>query len=67
MGQTTTYSGIGRFYKQHFLDISGVNQLPNDIMTWKDGSDIELYIPNGYPHTGQYCYNYLADVIAPLD
>lgn len=38
-------------------------------MTWKDGSDIELYIPNGlgYPHEGQYCYNYLTDVIAPLD
>ena len=68
-GQTTTYSGIGQFYKQHFLDISSASQLPNDIMTWKDGSDIELYIPNGlgYPHAGQYCYNYLADVIAPLD
>ena len=67
IGQSTTYSGIGQFYKQHFLDISSETQLPNDIMTWKDGSDIEQYIPNGYPHAGQYCYNFPADAIAPLD
>lgn len=69
MGQPTTYRGIGRFYKRDFLNISSETQLPNDIMTWKDGSDIELYIPTGlgYPHEGQYCYNYLTDVIGPLD
>ena len=68
IGETTRYSGIGRFYKRDFLDISSDSQLPNDIMTWKDGSDIELYIPDGlgYPHAGQYCYNFPVDVIAPL-
>lgn len=66
-GQTTTYSGIGQFYKKDFLDISSETQLPNDIMTWKDGSDIEQHIPAGYPHAGQYCENFPVDVIAPLD
>lgn len=69
IGEPTKYYGIGRFYKNWFLNISSETQLPNDIMTWKDGSDIELYIPTGlgYPHEGKYCYNFPVDVIAPLD
>ena len=69
IGETTHYGGIGRCYKRDFLNISSENQLPNERLTYNDGSDIELYIPDGlgYPHAGQYCYNYLADLIAPLD
>lgn len=68
IGETTHYGGIGRFYKDWFLNITDVNQLPNEILTYKDGSDIELYIPTGlgYPHEDKYCYNYLVDMIAPL-
>lgn len=69
IGEPTHLGGIGRFYKDWFLNITNVNQLPNEILTYKDGSDLELYIPSGlgYPHEGEYCYNYLVDLIAPLD
>ena len=38
-------------------------------MTYNDGRDLVLYIPDGlgYPHAGKYCYDCLADIIAPLD
>lgn len=69
IGEPTHLGGIGRFYKDCFLNISNVSELPSDIMTYKDGSDMELYIPSGlgYPHAGQYCYSYPVDIIAPLD
>ena len=69
VGQPTTYSGIGRFYKDYFLNISDASQLPNEIMTYSDGSDLELYIPTGlgYNHEGQYCYNYPVDIIGQLN
>ena len=69
IGEPTHLGGIGRFYKDYFLNINNVSELPSDIMTYKDGSDMELYIPTGlgYPHEGQYCYSYPVDIIAPLD
>jgi len=69
IGEPTHLGGIGRYYKENFLNITSTSQLPSSILTYSDGSDIELYIPTGlgYPHEGQYCYNYLVDMIAPLD
>ena len=69
IGEPTHLGGIGRFYKDWFLNIDNANQLPNEITTYSDGSDMVLKIPTGlgYNHEGQNCYNYPVDIIGQLN
>ena len=66
IGETSHLGGLGWFYKECFLNINDVSDLPNEIYEWPDGSPLVYSIPPGNPHAGQLLSDYPEDLIAPL-
>jgi len=75
-GQPTNYQGIGASYipepfqyydAGQFINVADATALPNSVMAWPDGTDIESTIPAGKPSAGRRIYERPCLLLGALD